>query len=128
MRSETVGVDNFATIDWEENYFKFCEFENLSVEGKHISSDFVSCSFVKMEWYWGLFNCANFVNCLFTDCVFRGTAFPDCKFVECTLTNCRFVKDNLAANCDFSRAIAYGCTINGGEGFKAELYRAHLSE
>jgi uncharacterized protein YjbI with pentapeptide repeats len=121
MRSETVGIDNFETIDWDENYFKFCDFENFSIEGKHIPSDFVSCSFVNVEWYWGLFNGANFVDCLFTDCVFRGTAFPDCKFVQCTLTNCRFEKDNLAADCDFSKAIAYRCTVDGGEGFKAEM-------
>lgn len=122
MRSVTVSKENVAVIDWDENYFKFCDFENCSVEGGTVCSDFVDCSFNDVDWYWGLFSASNFVKCLFKDCVFRGSSFPDSRFVECTLTNCRFVKDNLDGDCDFSRTVAYSCSIDGGEGFKAEMH------
>lgn len=121
MRSITVGNENLGAIEWDENYFKFCDFEDISIEGGVISSDFIDCSFKNVEWYWGLFSGANFVNCLFNDCVFRGSSFPDSKFVECSLVNCRFIQDNLATDCDFSQASAYRCSISGGEGFKAEI-------
>jgi uncharacterized protein YjbI with pentapeptide repeats len=123
MYSETVEAQNYATVDWEDNHFKFCQFRNFSVDGKHITSDFLDCSFVALDWYWGLFNLANFVNCEFTDCVFRGTAFSGCKFVECILTNCQFTKDNLGGNCDFDGGIAYGCIVNACEGFEVATYR-----
>jgi uncharacterized protein YjbI with pentapeptide repeats len=121
MRSLAVGKENLDMIEWDENYFKFCDFENISIEGGVIGSDFIDCSFKNVDWYWGLFSGANFVNCLFNDCVFRGSAFPDGKFVECSLVNCRFIQDNLTADCDFSRTIAYRCSTNNGEGFKAEI-------
>jgi len=121
MRSETVGKDNLDSVAWDENYFKFCDFENFSVEGESVCSDFVQCSFTNVDWYWGFFSDANFVNCRFKACVFRGSSFRGTKFVECTLTDCRFVKDNLDGDCDFSEAIAYGCTIDAGEGFNAEM-------
>lgn len=121
MRSVTVNKENLAAIDWDDNYFKFCDFENFSVDGGTVSSDFVDCSFKDVDWYWGLFSCSNFVKCLFTDCVFRGSSFADTRFVECTLTNCQFVKDNLDRDCDFPKTVAYGCSIDGGEGFKAEM-------
>jgi uncharacterized protein YjbI with pentapeptide repeats len=121
MRSVTVNKENVAAIGWDENYFKFCDFENVSVDGGTVGSDFVDCSFKDVEWYWGLFSGSNFVNCLFRDCVFRGSTFADCRFVACSLTNCRFVKDNLDGDCDFSKTVAYGCLVDCGEGFKAEM-------
>lgn len=121
MQSGTIDQENLKDIEWDENYFKFCDFENFSIEGKTICSDFVNCSFNKVEWYWGLFSGSNFIDCLFTDCTFRGSAFPDSKFVECRFTNCHFLKDNLGEDCDFSKTIAYGCLIEGGGGFKIEI-------
>ena len=117
----TFTQDNLGPVDWDENYFKWCHFEDFSIEGKVICSTFLSCSFKNIDWYWGLFSDCNFINCEFKDCVFRGTSFPGSRFVECTLTNCRFVKDNLNGDCDLEETHAYGCTIDGCEGFNAKI-------
>jgi uncharacterized protein YjbI with pentapeptide repeats len=83
MESETINAENFASIELDDNYFKFCTFETLSPEGGFIASDFSSCTFKDVDWYWGLFSSCNFIQCQFTDCTFRGTGFAECKFVEC---------------------------------------------
>ena len=88
-----------------------------TIETTEVDSIFLSRSFTKLDWYGGLFNICHFISCNFADCIFRGSSFPDCKFVECTFTNCRFVKDNMASDCKFERAIAYGCSFEGVEGF-----------
>ena len=119
MEAAKITSGNFSTIDWENNYFKFCDLEGLSSEGGHITSDFSSCSFKDIDWYWGLFNICNFMECRFTNCTFRGTSFPSCKFVECIFTNCQFCKDNLNTDCDFNSAIAYGCRFENTIGFTA---------
>jgi uncharacterized protein YjbI with pentapeptide repeats len=121
MQSIIINKDNFAATQWDDNYFKHCEFVNFSKEGEVIGSDFIGCSFKNVDWYWGIFTQANFIKCHFIDCVFRGTSFVDARFIECKMDNCLFIKDSLGADCDFSRAVAYGCTINGGEGFRAEV-------
>ena|ERR1035441_1993117 len=121
MRTETIDKENLAATEWDENYFKLCDFRDFSMEGGIISSDFVSCSLKNVEWYWGLFSCSNFIECRFTDCVFRGSSFFGCRFVDCVLSDCRFIKDNLDADCGFSGTVAFGCSIQGGEGFKAEM-------
>jgi uncharacterized protein YjbI with pentapeptide repeats len=118
MRSATISTENVQNTLWDENYFKFCDFDGFSTEGGFVCSDFVSCSFRNVDWYWGLFSGSNFIACQFADCIFRGVSFPDSRFIECKLTNCRFVKDNLNGECDFSKTVAYGCVIEGGEGFK----------
>ena len=119
MTSEVVTQENLAVIDWETNIFKFCVFEEFYVEGETIDSVFLSCSFRKVEWYWGLFSICSFIGCRFTDCTFRGSAFYGSKFVECAFVNCRFVKDNLDGDCKFEGAIAYGCSFQDVEGFDA---------
>jgi fluoroquinolone resistance protein len=119
MESEDINQTNFATIERESSWFRYCNFIDFSMEGGHITSDFVGCSFRGLDLYWTMFNIVNFIDCRFTDCVFRGVAFPQCRFVECTLVNCRFNKDNLNGDCDFDKSVAYGCTINGCEGFAA---------
>jgi uncharacterized protein YjbI with pentapeptide repeats len=121
MRTATIDKGNYGTVEWDDNYFKSCEFEDFSIEGEIISSDFICCSFRNVNWYWGLFTQANFVQCKFENCAFRGTSFPDARFVECTLDNCEFAKDNLGSDCDFARAVAYSCKVNGSEGFKPEI-------
>ncbi len=120
MRSETIDKKNLATAPWEDDYFIYCNFEDFEMEGGHVTSDFIGCSFKNLDWYWGLFNCMNFIDCRFTDCVFRGTSFATCRFVECEFLNCRFLKDNLASECDFEDCVAYGCSVIGGEGFAVE--------
>jgi uncharacterized protein YjbI with pentapeptide repeats len=117
MKSAVIDSDSVSAIKWEDNYFKFCNFEGFSVDGKVIDSDFVNCSFKNVDWYWGEFIQANFISCEFIDCEFRGSSFPDARFIECTLGNVKFTQDNLGKECDFARAIAYGCKVTGGEGF-----------
>jgi uncharacterized protein YjbI with pentapeptide repeats len=120
MRSMEIDATNFETVEWDDGYFKHCEFSSFSKEGGVISSDFVGCSFKDLDWYWGMFTHANFIQCHFTNCTFRGTSFVDARFVECGLKDIHFVEDNLRSECDFSGAVAYGCTVEGGEGFKAQ--------
>jgi uncharacterized protein YjbI with pentapeptide repeats len=118
MNGLTVDKQNVRNVAWDEDCFKYCEFVGITPEGEHITADFTDCVFKDIDWYWGIFNIVNFVNCKFTNCVFRGTSFSDCKFVECELDGCRFIKDNLNGDCSFDRAVAYNCKISNCEGFK----------
>jgi uncharacterized protein YjbI with pentapeptide repeats len=124
MQSATITPENFSTIEWHDNYFKYCNFEGLIPSGEHVDSDFNACSFKDIDWYWGLFNTSNFIECRFENCIFRGSGFPDCKFVECIFTNCQFLKDNLNAECTFESAIAYGCQLENSVGFGALIVGA----
>ncbi len=121
MQSLTVNQENFATVRWEDDYFKYCTFADISTDGGYVTSDFAKCEFQDIDWYWGMFNIVNFVGCKFDTCVFRGTSFPDCKFIECEFQNCRFVKDNLDGDCTFEGAIAYNCKVKNSEGFSVEF-------
>jgi len=116
-RSETITSNNLAEMEWDEGYFKFCTFEGFSIEGKQVSSDFNSCSFKRVDWYWGLFSGCNFIGCSFIDCTFAGTNFPDTRFIDCKLVNCRFIQDNLGGECDFSKTTAEGCSVEKCTGF-----------
>ena len=120
MNGVTIDADNVKSANWEEEYYKYCYFQTFSIEGEHVDSDFIDCTFNGIEWYWGIFNIVNFINCKFSNCVFRGTAFPDCRFVECSLTNCQFVKDNLNGDCSFENAKAYECKVSNCVGFNVE--------
>jgi uncharacterized protein YjbI with pentapeptide repeats len=117
VRSETINSENLTDIDWDEGYFKFCNFEGFSIEGGQVSSDFVGCSFKNIDCYWGLFSGCNFISCNFADCAFAGTSFPDTRFVDCKIVNCTFTHDNLGGDCDFSKTIAYGCSVESSLGF-----------
>jgi uncharacterized protein YjbI with pentapeptide repeats len=123
VRSKTVGKENLEGTRLDENYFKYCTFDGFSQEGGVVSSDFVSCSFRDVEWYWGLFTLANFINCSFVNCVFRGTTFAESRFVECTMTNCRFLRDNLDSECTFPGTVAFRCSLEGVEGFSIEVVK-----
>jgi hypothetical protein len=52
MRSTEIDATNFETIEWDDCYFKYCEFSGFSKQGGVISSDFVACSFKNLDWYW----------------------------------------------------------------------------
>jgi uncharacterized protein YjbI with pentapeptide repeats len=121
MQSLIVNKDNVQSVEWDEDCFKYCEFYGISLNGKHITSDFTSCMFKNIDWYWGIFNIVNFVDCKFINCIFRGTSFPDCKFVECELTGCQFVRDNLNGKCRFDGTVAYHCKLSNCEGFEAKV-------
>lgn len=113
--------DNLNSAQWKENCFKYCEFNDIELEGQHIDSDFIDCRFENFYCYWGIFNIVNFVGCRFTNCTFRGSCFPDCVFVECEFYNCRFIKDNLNSDCDFRDSRAYNCAVIESIGFNAKL-------
>lgn len=121
MRSAIVHKENCSAIEWDEEYFKYCEFDGFSIEGGTISSDFIGCSFRAVDWYWELFTQSNFIGCRFNDCTFAGAAFPDTRFVDCSFVNCRFIKDNLDSECDFTKTVAYGCSFENSPGFSPAL-------
>jgi uncharacterized protein YjbI with pentapeptide repeats len=127
VRSETINSENLTDIEWDEGYFKFCNFEGFSIEGGQVSSDFVGCSFKNIDCYWSLFSGCNFISCNFADCAFAGTSFPDTRFVDCKLVNCKFTQDNLGGDCDFSKTIAYGCSVESSLGFGPEKTRFSLN-
>jgi uncharacterized protein YjbI with pentapeptide repeats len=124
VRSETISSNNLAEMEWDEGYFKFCNFEGFSIEGGLVSSDFHACSFKKIDWYWGLFSGCNFIGCSFADCTFAGTSFPDSRFIDCELVNCKFIQDNLGGECDFSKTKAYGCSMENSPGFRPDVSTA----
>ncbi|MBI5091571.1 MAG: pentapeptide repeat-containing protein [Candidatus Hydrogenedentes bacterium] len=105
----------------EECVYRFVRFTGLSMEGGHIDAAFLTCTFTRIDWYWGIFNCAVFVECQFEDCIFLGAAFPDCKFVECSFVRCRFAKDNMGGDCSFDGAKWYGCTQTDCEGLSEHV-------
>lgn len=117
MQTGRVTQDNVSSIKFEDDYFKYAEFVDITFEGGHITSDFAKCTFHNVDWYWGIFNIVNFVECEFIDCTFRGTAFADCKFVDCQFEGTRFKKDNLGGNCSFDGTVARNCTLSRTTGF-----------
>lgn len=120
MIDYTINNENLKNISWENNFFKYAEIQNISIEGGQIDSDFVSCTFQNCDWYWGMFNIVNFIDCKFTNCTFRGASFYDCKFVECEFDGCNFIKDNLNSDCVFENTKAYNCTQKNCIGFNAK--------
>jgi uncharacterized protein YjbI with pentapeptide repeats len=121
MTSEEITPDNVVEIEWDEEHFKYCTFSDLKMEGQTICSDFVGCTFEKIDWYWGLFTGSNFIDCRFNECTFAGTAFPDTRFIDCKLIDCNFIADNLASPCSFENGVAYGCTIVNCTGFDLSI-------
>ncbi len=117
IRSETITSKNLAGVEWDEGYFKFCNFEGLSIEGGLVSSDFHGCTFKEIDWYWGLFSDCNLIDCNFVDCTFAGTNFPGTKFINCKLVNCKFIQDNLGVECGFSETSSCGCSVENSSGF-----------
>ena len=103
---------------FEEGYARYCSFASYLHEGAHVDVVCLGCRFTDVEWYWGLFNGANFIDCHFTGCKFRGTSFAGARFVDCTFEHCEFLPDNLGASCRNDGSKVYGCTIKeciGGE-------------
>ncbi len=121
MQQLEVSQSNFSSVKWEEDYFKYAKFSDISADGGNITSDFAYCEFTNIDWYWGIFNMVNFVGCRFMNCVFKGTSFLDCKFVECEFSDCRFIKDNLNGDCSFEESVAYSCEFQNTEGFAAQI-------
>jgi uncharacterized protein YjbI with pentapeptide repeats len=122
MQSLEINQENFASVQWDDDYFKYCQFVDISTDGGHVTSDFANCTFRNIDWYWGHFNIVNFVDCVFENCIFRRASFSDCKFVECVLRDCKFLKDNLGGDCNFHGTVAYSCEVTNCESF-APIFR-----
>ncbi|MBH9578779.1 pentapeptide repeat-containing protein [Inhella proteolytica] len=104
-----------------DEFFRYCEFSAASLEGGEFDGVYVASSFANIEWYWGLFNIAVLVDCVFENCTFRGTSFSGCRFVNCEFKNCRFLRDNLNGSCTAPDTNVYGCKSVECEGFN-ELF------
>lgn len=101
--------------------FRYCSFETANLEGGDFDDVFISCEFRDLDFYWGMFNLALFLNCKFERCTFRGTSFAGCLFMESTFADCRFLKDNLAAPCDAPDTKLFACSAENCEGWN-ELF------
>jgi uncharacterized protein YjbI with pentapeptide repeats len=123
LYSETVNTSQAVekALNVSDNFFRYCEFSDASLEGGSSDGIFVSCSFKDVDWYWGLFNAAVLVDCEFENCTFRGTSFSRCRIVNCIFKNCRFLRDNLSVLCSAHETNIYGCQSEGCEGFN-ELF------
>jgi uncharacterized protein YjbI with pentapeptide repeats len=97
---------------WGAAVFRFCEFEDLSIDGNSVDGALLWCQLTNVEWYWGLFNTAVIAQTKFNGCTFRGTSFRSCQFVACEFDRCRFVLDNLASECTFSDCSFVECSFN----------------
>ena len=100
-----------------DEIFRYCTFASANIEGGGSDGAFLSCTFRDSEWYWGLFNCALFVDCKFERCTFRGSYFADCRFVECSFVDCRFLHDNLDSSCSAPDTKIYDCFSQNCEGW-----------
>ncbi len=108
-------------VRWSDHVFRYCQFSGIKTDGGDVDSVFIACTFQRCEWYWGLFNCALFVNVKFENCTFRGTGFAGSKFVECEFIDCIFVEDNLNSPCSFDDIAWYGCTQIRCPGLEGEF-------
>lgn len=103
--------------------FRHCAFNSASLECGNFDGDFLACYFRDVEWYWGLFNTALFVDCSFERCTFRGTSFAECRFLECTFTDCQFLPDNLGSACSTDKTRLYACATANCSGLAALFQR-----
>lgn len=112
---ETKSVKN--ALELQGSIFRFCSFESADLAGGNFDGVFLACEFRDVEFYWGLFNLALFVNCDFERCTFPGTSFAGCRLVECTFIQCRFLKDNLGGSCHARDTKLFDCVAENCEGW-----------
>lgn len=117
MQSLKITAENLVSVNWEDEYYKYCEFSDFSIEGGYVTSDFANCTFTNIDWYWGHFSIINFVECVFVKCLFRGIPFDQCRFVDSEIRECKFLMDNLGGDCSFDGTVAYNCVVLDSEGF-----------
>jgi uncharacterized protein YjbI with pentapeptide repeats len=94
---------------WEESTYQFCELDSVNLEGEHITSTFIDCTFENCDMYWAFFNTANLIGVAFKKCKFRGVSFASCRLVECVFIDCEFAKSNLGGDCSFDDCRWYDC-------------------
>jgi uncharacterized protein YjbI with pentapeptide repeats len=96
----------------EDGIFRYCHFNGLHLEGPAFDAALVGCVLRDVEWYWGLFNCADILSTRFVNCVFLGSNFTGCRLIECTFEGCRFDLDNLGAPCGFRGCLLVETTFD----------------
>jgi uncharacterized protein YjbI with pentapeptide repeats len=101
----------FPPQEWEYANFRFCTFENFSIEGHTVDGALLWSTLRRIDWYDGLFTTATIAHTQFERCVFRGTSFRSTQFIECKFTGCRFTHDNLHGFCVFDDCILAECTF-----------------
>ena len=89
----------------EDGIFRYCNFANLNLDVGGFEETLIGCKFTNVEWYWGLFNCANLLSTRFVNCTFLGSKFADCRLIECKFEDCRFDLDNLGGPCGFRNCL-----------------------
>lgn len=98
MLIESRDFDRDADLPWslvEGGIFRYCNFNHLHLEGPAFDGALIGCVLRDIEWYWGLFNCADFLSTRFMNCTFLGSNFAGCRLIECKFEGCRFDLDNL---------------------------------
>lgn len=120
LQNVLVDEASYREVEWQDCYYKFCQFRQFSPEGILCSADFSHCQFDQLDWYSGSFHSVTFMACRFQSCVFRGTSFWDCRFIQCVFIDCLFVADNLGGVCIFDGTQAWDSQIQNclGHGFK----------
>ena len=114
------SIENQKLLSWENQNFDGDVFQCISIEGGSVDSNFSNCEFNQLDWYWGLFNEIDFLNCKFFNCRFRGSVFAACKFINCEFVGCEFTSDNLNSPCEFKDSSHRDCTFKNCKGFNAK--------
>jgi uncharacterized protein YjbI with pentapeptide repeats len=120
--------------------FRFCQFDDIDIEGVSYSGVMEGCTFTRGRFYWGLLNVASLIDVRFVDCIFPGTSFRGCRLVQCAFENCRFVLDNLGGSatiddcsfteCSFERCIFQRAPQDSGDVItpRNRLYACRISK
>jgi len=98
---------------WDENVYRYCNFDSLDPEGIHFAGVMTGCTLSRCHFYWGLFNTALLHEVRFDRCVFPGTSFCGSALVECKFENCEFILDNLGGDCTIEDCLIAECAFIG---------------
>jgi uncharacterized protein YjbI with pentapeptide repeats len=108
MLTEQADFDRDADLTMslvEDGIFQWCNFTGLNIEGPTFDGTLIGCVFARVEWYFSLFNCTNFLSTRFVNCTFLGCSFATCRLIECKFEDCRFDLDNLGGPCSFEECL-----------------------
>ena len=94
-----------------DHVLRYCRIAGFSIDGKGIDGALIYCTMEDMDWYWSLFNTAQFHRVEFKRCIFRGCSFRGCQLVDCTFEDCRFILDNLGGTCTIDDTLFAECTF-----------------
>lgn len=107
IENETYGGTMLPpnATDWGERIFRYCTFDDLSLEGLSHTGILQGCTMTGCDIYWGHFNTALISSVRFLDCRFRGTAFSTAQIIDCTFERCQFTLDNVGGDCTMTKCI-----------------------